>query len=189
MPKLQPQADLRRCVRRSSSDCVFFRYCERYVSFWNSATWLAEDCLEVSIGIYYELSHLFMGGYKDLCMNKTINLLLLVLALSTVTIFGCRCSTAKTDPLAGWTYLLHTGHSHFDKTVVKDYWDYIHNLSPDESRLVDGDSINEYEDSSGNHAVKIEIPVNGTWWEHVIIYDRNNKLINNIKKATGYYAS
>jgi hypothetical protein len=122
-------------------------------------------------------------------IHKTANHLLLILALTSMVVFGCKCSTTKPDPLAGWTYLLHTSHSHFDKAVVDDYWEYIRSLPPEESKWVDEDSINEYEDSSGNHAVKIEIPVNGIWWEHVIIYDRSNKRIQVIKYKRGSYQS
>jgi hypothetical protein len=47
------------------------------------------------------------------------------------------CATQKPDPLAGWKYLFHVGHSHFDKVIVDDYWGYIHKLPHDEARVVD----------------------------------------------------
>src|SRR5690349_3508145 len=88
---------------------------------------------------------------------------------------GCSAPKPPADPLAGWKYLLHVGHSHFDKAVVDDYWDYIHKLPRNEGRLVDEYSIDEFEDRTGQHAVKIEIPLKGTFWEHVLIYGKDNK--------------
>jgi len=85
--------------------------------------------------------------------------------------------------------LFHTGQSHFAKAVVDDYQDYIHKLPPAEARVVDYYSISEYEDSTGQHAVKIETPINGVYREHVLIYDRNNKRIKVIKYVSGYYRS
>jgi len=111
--------------------------------------------------------------------------------VTSVLMAGCSCSTTKhtPDPLAGWKYLLHVGHSHFDKAVVDDYTAYIQSLPPDEARLVERDSINEYEDNTGQHAVKIVIPLNGTWWEHVLIYDKSDKRIKVIKYSNGGYRS
>jgi ligand-binding SRPBCC domain-containing protein len=50
-------------------------------------------------------------------------------------------------------------------------------------------SIDEYENSAGQHAVKIETPVNGVYWEHVLIYDQNNKRIKTLKYFGGRYRS
>ncbi|HXB60391.1 MAG TPA: hypothetical protein VNU95_12530 [Candidatus Acidoferrales bacterium] len=109
--------------------------------------------------------------------------------LCAAFIWVAGCASPNPDPLAGWQYLLHVGHSHFDKAVVDDYWDYIHKLPHDESKVVDEYHINEYENEAGQHAVKIETPVDGVYWEHVLIYDRNNKRIKTIKYAGGHYRS
>ena len=47
----------------------------------------------------------------------------------------------------------------------------------------------DFEDGNGQHAIRIEIPLNGTWWEHVLIYNKNNTRIKVIKYANGHYAS
>src|SRR5579871_1251893 len=89
------------------------------------------------------------------------------LLIASVWIVGC-VTRPSPDPLAGWKYLFHTGQSHFAKAVVDDYQDYIHKLPPAEARVVDYYSISEYEDSTGQHAVKIETPINGVYREHVL---------------------
>jgi hypothetical protein len=41
----------------------------------------------------------------------------------------------------------------------------------------------------GQHAVKIEIPLNGAYSEHVLFYDKENKRIKVIVYSGGRYAS
>jgi hypothetical protein len=49
--------------------------------------------------------------------------------------------------------------------------------------------INLFEDGSGRRAVKIEIDLHGTWWEHVLLYDGNHKQVNVIKYVGSRYRS
>lgn len=125
-------------------------------------------------------------------MKKTpkyiANYSVVIVALVAVVIFGCRCTTSKptTDPLAGWQ-LDFSPSGPNDKIIEKDYGDYIRKLPPKEktSAIVSG----YYKDGVGQHAVKLQIGVNGTEWIHVLIYDKDNKRIKTIKYSIGHYAS
>jgi len=60
-----------------------------------------------------------------------------------------------------------------NKPITDDYQDYIRNLSTDERKYAG--PIHYFEDGAGQHAVRITIGINGTVWEHVLIYDKDNK--------------
>jgi hypothetical protein len=83
-----------------------------------------------------------------------------------VLVAGCSCSAQKPtpDPLAGF---------------MDDYQDYIQKLSPDDKKYNGG--VNFFEDGTGQHAVVIEIDLKPNAWNHVLIYDKDNKRINAIK--------
>jgi hypothetical protein len=98
--------------------------------------------------------------------------------------FGCSSSKPTPDPLAGWKMDFAP---QLDPVISKDCQDYIQKLSPDEKK---SPNISGYfEDGTGQHAVEITIGINGRWWRHILIYDKDNKRIKTIKYATGYYAS
>jgi hypothetical protein len=103
--------------------------------------------------------------------------------------FGCSSPKPTPDPLAGWKVLFSKDYEKLDKAIAVDYRDYIQKLPPEERKFVDDYSIWFYEDGTGQHAVRIEIPLNGTTWEHVLFYDKDNKRIKVIKYANGRYAS
>lgn len=94
-------------------------------------------------------------------------------------IVGC----ATPNPLAGWK----PASTNPNQTIVNDYQNYIQKL-PSEERKYAG-MIQYFEDGMGEHAIKIEIPLNGTWWQHVLIYDQNDKRIKMIKYSSGGYRS
>ena len=120
-------------------------------------------------------------------MRKTIdyaNFVLIVLFL-----FGTGCGTSGRDAelLKGWT--LESPNFPIGKPISDDYHDYIQRL-PDEQRgLVDKFDIWFHKNSVGQIAVEIKIPLNGTWWEHFLIYDQNGKRIKTIKFKAGRYMS
>jgi hypothetical protein len=94
------------------------------------------------------------------------------------------CSSKPTpDPLAGW----HAASKNPDQTIDSDYKNYIQTLSPEEKRSVG--LTHFYEDGTGQHAIEIIIGINGRYWRHILIYDKDDKRIKTIKYATGYYAS
>jgi hypothetical protein len=110
--------------------------------------------------------------------------LLLLAVIFWIT--GCSAPKPAPDPLVGWkrVYL-----SEPNKAIVEDYRDYIQKLPPTEKKFVDEYSVDFFENDTGSHAIKIEVLLNGTYWEHVLVYDRNNKRINTIKYSAGHYRS
>jgi len=98
--------------------------------------------------------------------------------------FGCSSSKPTPDPLAGWKMDFAP---QLDPVIAKDCQDYIQKLQPDEKKSAQVNGY--YNDGTGQHAVQITIALNGTWWRHILIYDKDNKRIKTIKYATGHYAS
>ena len=111
------------------------------------------------------------------------------LVVVAIFVFGFGCNTSKPipDPLAGWKLCQSQDPKYLDQAIRDDYQGYIQTLSPEERRSAG--PIHLFEDEMGQHAVKIDIGVNGTSWEHVLIYDKDNKRIKTIKYAIGHYAS
>lgn len=108
-----------------------------------------------------------------------------VLLATLVFAGGCVTRPAR-DPLEGWRYSGLTKLA-ANKAITDDYQDYIQNLSPEERRLVGW--VEFFEDGTGQHAVKITINWHGTWWRHVLIYDRDNNRIKVTKYKSGSYRS
>lgn len=98
------------------------------------------------------------------------------------------CATPNPDPLAGWKVLFSQDYEKLDKSISHDYLDYIQKLPIQDRKSATG-PFWFYENGEGQHAVRIEIPLNGTWWEHVLIYDKDNKRIKTIKYSNGHYRS
>ena len=119
---------------------------------------------------------------------KHSNKLTFALALCAMAISGCSCSAPKPtpDPLAGfhWSSLVNLDDN---KTITDDYKNYILTLSPEEQRRAG--PILYFEDGTGQHAVDIEIGINGTSWKHILIYDKDDKRIKTVKYSPGGYAS
>lgn len=113
---------------------------------------------------------------------KTIVLLL------TMFMLECGCVTSKPtpDPLAGWRFS-SLNNLHSNKAVSDDYQDYIQKHLAKNGSFVG--SVDFFEDGTGQHAVLIKMGVNGTWWDHVLIYDKANKRINVLIHKNGGYRS
>jgi len=120
---------------------------------------------------------------------KHSNYFAFALALCVMTLSGCSCSAPKQqpDPLAGWKILLSRDYEPFDKSITQDYHNYIDNLPNGEKKFVG--PLQFFEDGTGQHAVRIEIALNGTDWAHVLFYDKENKRIKVIKYVSGHYRS
>jgi hypothetical protein len=86
--------------------------------------------------------------------------------------------------LSNWNLVI--GHEP-SPPITKDYQDYIAKL-PATERKVAG-MIQFFEDGTGQHAITIVVGLKGTWWRHILIYDKGNKRINTIKYASGAYRS
>ena len=97
--------------------------------------------------------------------------------------FGCNTSKPTPDPLAGF-HFSSLNNLDSNKAISDDYKDYIQKLPPEEK----GNAIpivQYFEDGTGQHAVQITIGL-GTDWEHVLIYDKDNKRIKTIKYVSGH---
>jgi hypothetical protein len=111
-------------------------------------------------------------------------------ALLTMLLLSGGCvSKPHPDPLAGWQLCRSTEPIPSNKMISDDYHDYIKTLPPEERRFVNDSNISVFKDSTGQHAVKIEIPLNGTRWEHNLIYDKDNRRIRVTKHKAGRYQS
>ncbi len=98
---------------------------------------------------------------------------------------GCVSPTPVLDPLAGWKVLLSHDSQLLDKAIYEDYQGYIQKLPLGDRKFSAVALVNMFKDATGQHAVKIEIPVDGIIWEHVLIYDNGNKRTNLIKYYKG----
>ena len=113
----------------------------------------------------------------------------LVIATALLAFFAVACGTSKPGPNplegGGWSLLPSQDPKKLDKEIRDDYQDYIQHLAPKERKFIG--FTNVYEDGSGRHAVKISMPHGGTWWEHVLIYDQNNRRVQALKRDAGHY--
>jgi hypothetical protein len=96
-------------------------------------------------------------------------------------IWAAGCATP--NPLANW----RRASANPNQTIVNDYQNYIQKL-PAEERKYAG-PIECFEDGTGQYAILIYIGLNGTVWQHVLIYDKENKRIKTIKYSSGGYRS
>lgn len=119
-------------------------------------------------------------------MNTTRFTLCILLAALVWTV-GCSGLIHHSDPLVGWKPLFGRNYEKVDEAIKDDYQDYIQKLPLEEKNNVG--PIFLFEDGTGQHAVQTSIPLNGTWWRHVLIYDKSNKRIKAIKYASGGYQS
>ena len=100
--------------------------------------------------------------------------------------FGCNPSKPTPDPLADF----HVGDFRTleaNKSITDDYKSYIQKLPPEDIKYARMSGY--YEDGMGQHAVVIEVDLNGTAWNHVLFYDKNNKRTKVIKYVGYHYMS
>ena len=111
----------------------------------------------------------------------------LILILCAAAIWGWWYSTSKPtpDPLARWHFSLQNP----DQVIEKDYHDYIQNLPPNQKGYVD--TTHFFEDGTGQHAIRIEVfeGNKNASWQHVLIYDKDDKRIKVIRYYYGKYQS
>jgi len=107
----------------------------------------------------------------------------LLLFFSAWIITGGEIFANHTNPIAGW----QKDYGKADQSIVNDCQDYIHKLPPEDKKYIG--PMTFFEDGTGQHAVEIEEALNGTWWFHVLIYDKDNKRIKTIKYVSGHSQS
>jgi hypothetical protein len=117
-------------------------------------------------------------------INRWMKMLLLVPLLC---LCGCGPSSKERNPLEGWTPARDLEKSRLNKLVQDDYRSYIQNLPQEEKNYVADIWI--MKSNGGDLAVLITIPLNGTWWHHVLFYDKNYKRIKTVKYKAGDYQS
>jgi hypothetical protein len=108
-----------------------------------------------------------------------------ILLAASICWSGCEVFASHTNPIAGWKVDLDHDP---DQAIEKDYHDYIQKLPPEERKYAGG-GIQFLGDGMGQHAITIPIGLNGTWWNHVLIYDKDDKRIKVIKYVSGGYRS
>lgn len=124
---------------------------------------------------------------KKSIKNLIKHLLFVVLACLPMFILAAGCATKPhSDPLAGWNFS-SLSNLYSNKAVSEDYQDYLKKLSSNEKDFVG--AVDFFEDGTGQHAVGIKVGAGGTWWEHILIYDKDNKRIKVIKYRNGGYQS
>lgn len=131
---------------------------------------------------------------------------LIFLALTFAFVVGCESTK---DPLVGWKSTAPIGFkvgymsATVDtlpgyKAISDDVQTFVNKLPVDTTRYdpqVNSDRrycywmerITLFEDGTGQHAVKIEIPVNGDYLNYVLIYNKSNVRIRKIKFSSGHY--
>ena|SRR5580704_691573 len=102
---------------------------------------------------------------------------------------GCALQKPPPDPLAGWKILLNRDREKLSQAIRDDYRDYIRKLLTKKNYFINESNIWFFEDGTGQHAVRIEIPSNGIWFAHDLIYDKNNKRTKVITYKRGAYRS
>jgi hypothetical protein len=120
---------------------------------------------------------------------KKVQFAFRILLLAFIWETGCATKPIP-DPIAGWKggTTAYEG-SPYAKAITDDYLDYVQKLPPEEKKYVKDYKVRFFEDRTGQHAVKISIPLDGIWWEHVLIYDKDNKRTKVIRYAGSHYRS
>jgi hypothetical protein len=116
---------------------------------------------------------------------KNAQLLFSILLVIVVWTVG-GCATSTPDPLTAWKPDFDFSRE-ADQEIVSDYQDYIKELPLRQSGFVG--SVDFFKDETGQHAVNIKIGRNGTWWDHILIYNKQNKRIKTVISKNGGYRS
>ena len=113
-------------------------------------------------------------------------IMFLFLLTTFVLIAGCVAPKPTPDPLAGWRELVRESDKP-NQAITDDFQRYIQSLEPNERESAK--YVHYYEDGKGQHALRFEVPINGTDWAHVLIYNKENKRVKVFKYISAYYRS
>jgi hypothetical protein len=118
---------------------------------------------------------------------------LLFCVLLAAFVCGLGCTSTRPDPLAGWTFHAFEGfemppyghnHYHNPQAISDDYDAYL----KQNGFFTVGALTGLYEDGTGQHAARFQAGKDGTYWDCILIYDKDNKRIKVIKHIDGHYA-
>jgi hypothetical protein len=106
-----------------------------------------------------------------------------ILLLASICWTGCEVFARHSSPLVGWK---GDDDEQPNQVIVNDYQNYLQKLPSNERNHA---RVSDWvKDGTGQHAIVIELALNGTWWYHVLIYDKDNKRIKVIKYVSGHYS-
>ena len=134
-----------------------------------------------------------------------------ILLAASICWSGCEMFASRTNPITGWKSIKEVGCKDGEmsaeispisgyETISDDVQKFVNKLPVDTTRYdpkVNSDrrwcywieDMTFYEDGTGQHAVSFTIPVNGTDWGYVLIYDKNNKRVKAVRYVQGNYRS
>jgi hypothetical protein len=118
-------------------------------------------------------------------IRLTLSIILATLALAA----ECAAPKQNRDPLEGWLLRRNQSPLEIDKTIAEDYGNYVQTLPAEERGYVNENNIRFLEDSAGQEAVSISIFLDGVWWQHILIYDKDKHRVKAIKYVSGRYRS
>jgi hypothetical protein len=112
---------------------------------------------------------------------------LFILSAAFALAVGCAAPkpVPTPSPLEGWKLDLVNQP---DQAIVADYKNYILQMPPEEGKYAQG-PFWFLKDGKGQQAITFEIPLNNVLWEHVLIYDKDNRRVKAIKYSNGHYRS
>lgn len=98
---------------------------------------------------------------------------------------GCEMFASHTNPIAGW-HSASLVDLQNNKAICDDYQAYIKSIPSRKFQFIEGVSFSE--DGTGQHAVTIQEGRSDTYWNHVLVYDKDNKRIKVIVYVDGHYS-
>lgn len=122
-------------------------------------------------------------------INNLVNHFGLTCLMLAAFMWGVGCAAPKStpDPLAGWNLCISQDPNKLSSAINDDYQYYLQELPVVERTGVG--PVQFFVDGTGQHAVRIEIALNGIDWAHVLIYDKENKRVKVLKFVSGHYRS
>jgi hypothetical protein len=120
-------------------------------------------------------------------INKWLLLRFTAIFIALLCVAGC--ATPAPNPLTGWSFCTGKERDILQISLSEDYHDYINKLPPKVRYYVQDYNIRFFKDGTNQHAVKIEIPLKGSYIQHVLFYDNQNKRVKVIVYSDGKYAS
>ena len=118
-------------------------------------------------------------------MRRGIGLTICFLAILIVLAFCVRSYVR--DPIKGWAAC---ESNNLPQVEMKDYKPFVQHLPAEEKKCADIFILGYYDNQKGQHAIRIEFPLNGKSIEYTIIYDDSTgKRLKVIRRITGFYMS